>query len=1045
MNLKKQNEAKKSAWKGVLNLLFFVLFSVPVMAQQVAVSGTILDETGVGLPGVNILEKGTLNGTITDVDGSYTLKVAANSTIMISFTGYRTVDVAVGNGGKYDVTMEVDSRLLDEVVVTGYVAQQKKDLTGAVGVVNTAELIKIPSSNLTTQLQGRVAGVTVGGDGSPGGAAKVRIRGITSFSGANDPLYIVDGVPTQDVSSLNPNDIENMSVLKDAGAASIYGSRAANGVILITTKRGQSKGIKVNYDMYVGNQSPSLGGLDLLNAKEYADLQWLVYKNDGTNEVHPVYGPSTNASPSLPAWAGDTDWFKVITRNAMIMNHDLSFSGGNENSKFYAGLNYFNQEGIIIENFYQRFSARLNSEFKIAKGRITIGENLTVTGRNGLGVARNGAEESPISRVYMSQPIIPHVITTPVQGSAYSFKAGDFGGTGIASRLGSTPNIFADLTRDQHDRQKDIRILGSMFMDVKLMEGLNFRSTFGGSYQNGYNTDWTGNTYERAENVATSAYGEFSYFNNDWVWTNSLTYNKTFDKHNILAVAGYEAVKYDMGRGLQASRAGYFSIDPAFRTVNNGAQITGATSYFNTPTSLVSNFLRADYNFDNKYYLSATVRRDGSSRFGQDFRYGTFPSVSAGIRLTDLIGAGGFLTDLKVRGGYGTMGNQLPVNPANQFNLFGGSISDSNYDLNGTGTSSLQGFRPTRLGNADTKWETQVTTNIGFDASLLDSKLQVSADLYRKKSQDLLVTIPLPAIYGAADAPALNVGDMQNTGIDLQLDYRDKITDDLSFEATLTFTHYKNEILKYTDDIDFFDAGGSRIGGFNRNMVGMPMSMFFGYQVAGLFQNQAEVDGAPKQDGAEAGFFRYEDVDGDKAITPEDRTFIGNPHPDFTAGLNLGLNYKNFDVSAYFFASKGNDIFNYNRWWLDFWQSFQNQKSAALLYDSWTPTRTNTNVPKASNKSNFSNNTQSVSYYVEDGSFLRLRTLQVGYTMPQDLMDKAGISKARVYIQGTNLFTLTGYTGIDPDVNNGADTNFGVDFGNYPLTRQIMAGLNVTF
>ncbi|MCE2788580.1 MAG: TonB-dependent receptor [Saprospiraceae bacterium] len=1041
----KQNECIQRTMKVMLSMLFCVFVAGAVSAQQVKVSGIITDETGLGLPGVNILEKGTLNGTITDVDGSYMLSVATNGTLVVSFTGYKTVELAVGSGGKKDYTMEVDSKVLEEVVVTGYVAQQKKDLTGAVGVVNTTELIKIPSSNLTSQLQGRVSGVTVGGDGSPGGVAKVRIRGLTSFSGANDPLYIVDGVPTQDVSSLNPNDIENMSVLKDAGAASIYGSRAANGVILITTKRGQSKGVKVSYDTYVGSQSPNLGGLDLLNAQEYADLQWLVYKNDGTNEVHPVYGPSTNAKPTLPAWAGDTDWFKVISRNAMIMNHDLSFSGGNENARFYAGLNYFNQEGIIINNFFQRYSARVNSEFKIAKGRITIGENLTITGRNGLGVSRNGAEESPISRVYMSQPIIPHLITKPVQGSAYSYKVGDFGGTGIASRLGSTPNIYADLTRDQYDRQRDIRLLGSMYMDVKLMEGLNFKSTFGGSYQNGYNTDWTSATYERAENQASSSYSESGYYNNDWVWTNALTYNKSFDSHNILAVAGYEAVKYDMGRGLQAARAGYFSSDPAFRTVNNGAQITASTSYFSTPTTLVSNFARADYNYDNKYYLSATVRRDGSSRFGKDFRYGTFPSVSAGVRLTDFIGSSSFLTDLKVRGGYGTMGNQLPVNPANQFNLFGGGIGDSNYDLNGSSTSSLQGFRPTRLGNADTKWETQITTNIGFDASLLDSKLQLSVDLYQKKSKDLLVTIPLPSIYGAADAPALNVGDMQNTGIDLQLDYKEKITSDLSFDATLTFTHYKNKIIKYTDDIDFFDAGGSRIGGFNRNQIEMPMSMFYGYNVVGLFQNQAEVDAAPDQDGAEAGFFRYEDVDGDKAITPKDRTFIGNPHPDFTYGLNLGLNYKSFDVSAYFFGSQGNEIFNYNKWWLDFWQSFQNQKSAALLYNSWTPQRTDTNVPKASNKSNFSNNTQSVSYYVEDGSFFRLRTLQVGYTMPKDLLDKAGIGSARVYLQGTNLFTLTKYSGIDPDVNNGADTNFGVDFGNYPLTRQLMVGLNLSF
>lgn len=1038
---------EKFSLHSLLALLLFMASATLAVAQK-SVTGTVTSAAdNTPLIGATILVKGTSSGTTTDFDGSFTIRVNEEDVLVVSYTGYESQEVAVAGVSTLNVSLQEARTVLEEIVVTGYTAQQKKDLTGAVGVVNTEQLTQLPTGNVTSQLQGRVSGITVSGDGRPGQVAKVRIRGFSSLSGSNDPLYIVDGVPTQDISTLNPNDVENISVLKDAGAASIYGSRAANGVILITTKRGQKSGVQVNYDMYVGSINPGSKPEFLLNSQQYADLQWLVYRNDGTVETHPVYGPSSNASPTLPAWGADTDWWDVITQNALITNHDLSLSGGNDNARFYAGLNYFNQEGIVIYNFTKRFSARLNSEFKVANGRVTLGENLTVTGRSGLGIGGNGTEGSPVTSVYRLQPLIPHVITTPVSGTNHDYVVGDYGGTGIAPRLGNTWNEYARRIRNQDDRGEDIRLLGSTFVDVEIIKGLNARSTFGGTYQNGYNTDWTGAEYENAENVATAAYNEQGYFNSDWVWTNTLTFDKDFGSHSLLAVAGYESVKYGIGRGVTANRAGYFSDDPNFRTVSNGAQITGATSWFNTPTTLVSTFLRADYSFNNRYYLSGTIRRDGSSRFGQDFRYGTFPSVSAGIRVSDFFSAGEVLSDLKIRGGYGTMGNQLPVDPANQFSLFGGDPSTSNYDLNGGGTSSQQGFRPTRLGNLDTKWETQVTTNIGFDASLFNSKLQLSLDYYQRNASDLLVTVPLPDIYGAASAPALNVGEIKNSGIDLQLDYRTKITSDLSFDATLAFTTYKNEIVKFTDDIDFFFAsyGDTRIGNFNRNEVGRSISEFYGYEVIGLFQSQAEVDAAPTQDGAEPGFFRYADKDGDGVITPDDRDFIGNPNPDFTYGLNLGLNYKGFDLSAFFFGSQGNEIFNYNKWWLDFWPSFQGQKSTDLLNNSWTPDNPGATTPKASNKSNFSTNTQSTSYYVEDGSFFRLRNLQVGYSLPQSVVQSIGLNRVRLYVQGVNLFTITNYSGLDPDVNSGGDTAFGVDLGNNPLVKQYLFGLQVGF
>ncbi len=1029
----------------LLSLLSFGL-AAGMYAQQ-RVSGTVTDDSGSPLIGATVVEKETSNGTLTDVDGNFSITVAnSDAVIQISYTGYKTQEVAVAGQSVINVSL-TGNVSLEEVVITGYTAQRKRDLTGAVGVVNTEQLVQVPSSNINSQLQGRISGVTVSGDGRPGVPAKVRIRGFTSLSGFNEPLYIIDGVPTQDISTLNPHDVESISVLKDAGAASIYGSRAANGVILIKTKQGQNSGVQVNYDMYVGQLNPGARPDYLLNAQEYADLQWLVYRNDGTSETHPIYGPSSNPAPTLPAWGADTDWWDVITQNALIMSHDLSLSGGNEKARFYTGLNYFNQEGIVINNFSKRYAGRLNSEFKIANDRITLGENLTVTGRTGLGISGNGTEPSPLTSIFRAQPLIPHLITVPVSGSNHDYVADDYGGTGIAPRLGNSWNEYARRVRNIEDREQDIRLLGSAYLDLQIVEGLSARTTFGGTYQNGFNTDWTGAEYENAENVATAAYTETGYYNTDWVWTNTLTLDKKFGVHGLLAVAGYESIKYGIGRSVTATRAGYFSDDPAFRTVSNGAQIVGASSSFNTSSTLVSYFARADYSYNNRYYLSATIRRDGSSRFGKNFQYGIFPSVSAGVRVSDFFSGGEFITDLKVRGGYGQMGNQFPVDPANRFSLFGGDPGSSNYDLSGTGTSSSQGFRPTRLGNEDTKWETQTTTNIGFDASLFNSKLQASFDWYQKRAEDLLVTIPLPYIYGAASAPALNVGEIKNTGIDLQLNYLSNLTSDLIFDAALCFTTYKNEIVKFTDDIDFFSSnfGDTRIGGFNRNEVGHAISEFYGYQVLGLFQNDSEVAEAPTQDGAETGFFRYADTDGDGEITPLDRVFIGNPNPDFTYGLNLGLKYKNLDLTVFFFGSQGNEIFNYNRWWLDFWPSFQGQKSRDVLYNSWTPTNTGATTPKASNKSNFSNNTQSVSYYVENGSFLRLRNLQIGYTLPANFLHNAGLKSARVYVQGVNLFTLTDYSGLDPDVNSGGDTAFGVDLGNNPLVKQLLVGLHVGF
>lgn len=1022
-----------------------MVFSVGIaLAQQITIKGQVTEAGGEALPGVTVVVKSTVTGTITDIDGNYTLNVPNQSAVLsFSFVGYKTQEVTVGSQTTINVVLEADVMGIDEVVVTGYTVQRKRDLTGAVGVVEAEELKTQPTGNVANQLQGRTSGVTVVGSGEPGETSKVRIRGFSSFEN-NDPLYVVDGVPTQDISNLNPNDIQSMSVLKDAGAASIYGSRASNGVIIVTTKRGDV-GVKVTYDMYAGVQLAGEGPTgDLLSSKEYADLQWLVYANDGTVEDHPIYGPSTNASPTMPSWAANTNWYDEITRNAPIMNHDVTLSGGNQKSRFFVGMGYFDQQGIIIKNYTKKFTARFNSEFKVLNDHLTVGENFTITHRSGVGVA-NLEEASPISMgVYRAQPIIPARITQEIQGTARVFVPGEYGGTAIAPRLGNGTNSVANLERGKDNVSQNMRLMGSVYANIELMPGLNFKTTFGGSHTNWYWTTYTFATYENAENTATPSFQEGAGYSADWNWSNQLSYAKTFGDHEISALIGYEANKYGIWRQVYGTRADYFSDDKDFRTLSNGANIITAESENRTPVSLVSQFAKADYNYKGKYILSATIRRDGSSVFSSDKRYGIFPAFAAGWQLgdEDFMAGAEWLDNLKIRGSWGTMGNQLAVSPMNAFSLFGGSANQSFYDIGGTGNSSVQGFRPTRIGNPDAKWETNVTTDIGFEAMMLGGKIGLVFDWYSKQTEDLLFALELPGTAGAASPPYVNVGSMSNKGIDVELSYKENFGE-LGFNASATITTVNNEITKIAEGIEFFDYGGSRIGSFNRNEVGHPMAAFYGYEVVGLFQSDSDVASSPTQDGAEPGFLKYADIDGNGEITPDDRTFIGNPNPDFTYGLNLGFTWKNFDLTAFFYGSQGNDIFNYNKWWVDFWPSFQGQKSTDLLYNSWTPSNTGATVPKASNKSNFSTNTVSNSYYVEDGSFVRLKNLTVGYTLPESMLSKIHMSSARVYVQGVNLFTITNYSGLDPEIG-GDDRSFGVDEGNYPTVKQFIFGLNIT-
>ena len=914
---------------------------------------------------------------------------------------------------------------LHNEVVTGYGIQQKVNLTGSVSVIKPASLTSVPAGNVSNLLQGRASGVTVTGSGQPGETSKVRIRGFSSFIN-NNPLYVVDGVPSQDISQINPDDVASLSILKDAGASSIYGSRASNGVIVITTGKGE-KGLNLDYNMSMGIQYPGKGTKDdVLTTQEYANLQWLVYKNDGIVESHPIFGSSQNPTPSIPPWAANTDWYDAITDAAGIQNHHLTISGGTQNARFYAGLGAYGQNGIIIYTHNKRYSARLNSEFNFLKNRIKAGENFTITDRSYLSTPNQNDENPVLMGPYRSPSIIPVIIIKPIKGPIHDFVPGEWGGTGISYRLGDSSNPVADLTRRKDDSSREAYLAGSFYLDIMILEGLNFRSTAGGTWDRTATIDNIYATYERAYNGSVTYLRNNTYYTSDWVWTNSLTFDRQFGAHKLLAIAGYEALNYDIGRTISESDTNDY-----------------------TSTRILSTFIKTDYSLMDKYLLSVTLRRDGCSRFSASDRYGLFPSFSAGWKLGNepFLNGLNWLSSLKIRGSWGKTGNQFAVSPQNAFFLFGEKPGSSYYDLYGTFNSSVRGYYTLRPGNPDIRWETTTTTDAGFDAGLFGSRIDIIFDWYSKKSSGLLYNPPIPGTAGAGEAPYVNIASIDNSGLDIELAYRET-WGNLGINTALVFTTYKNKINSIAEGVDYFYSGNSQIGYLVRNEPERPLSSFYGYQVLDLFRNDGEVEKAPYQNGAAPGFFRFANNDTTSLSSYQnidylDRTYIGNPNPKFTFGFNLQFTWKNFDLITFFYGSQGNDIFNYTKNLTDFWQSLPGQKSKDLLYNSWTEKNREATIPKASYSSNFSSNTQVCSYYIEDGSYLRMKDLQIGYTLPQSMTGKLKINSLRIYLQAINLFTITRYSGLDPEIG-GSDLAFGIDYGNYPAAKQFIFGINLS-
>lgn len=1063
----------------VLPLLMLYLLLYTAATAQKSVTGKVtssLDNQPVN--GATVTVKGTNLGTSTSTDGSFSLTVpAGKNALVISSIGYEAMEADVSQSAEVTVALRPRLTNLDAVVVTGYSTQRKKDIIGAVAVVDVAELKSTPAANLGSQLQGRATGVTVSGSGAPGSPAIVRIRGFQS-GGNNEPLYVIDGVPTSDPSIINPQDVESMQVLKDGTASAIYGTRAANGVVIITTKQGKGGKTQVSYDSYIGAQSITQGMRPkMLNSQEYIE-----YLNRFGTASHPVFGAAgsfkvpdflvvSNAFKGGVA-AGDpranpdlyslsplyqilqtspqgTNWFDEVLQTGLIQSHQLTANGGAEKATYSVGLNYFNQDGTIKLTNFTRYTARANTSFKPTPW-LKLGENLQVSYQSSLGGEQTG-EGGAWSWSYRMVPYIP----------VYDIKGG-FGGNGVG-QSGNGSNPIANLTRDKDDRNVTTRLFGNVFAEIQPIKSLTFRTSFGTDLGNNLVKDISRKTYERAENQGSTQLNERVTTFLDYTWTNTLTFQKTLGSvHDLKVLVGTEIIRR-YARQINAFGQNFDLDDGDFISLSTAGSAAGdrnVAQNFENTTTIQSQFGRIDYGFDNKYLINATVRRDGASVFGKSNRYGNFPSVGFGWRLSDenFMEGVNWISDLKLRGGYGSVGSISNANTFNPFFTFATGPGLGNYDINGTNTSAFLGYRLNTVGNPDSKWENTISKNLGLDLSLFNGLWVFDLNVYQNDTKDLLIRRQRNSLAPIATQPLDNVGTMRNKGIELSISNHGRISGDLDYDVQVNFSHYKNTFVKLNNEGTPIFIGLDRFSNAIKIDKGLPLSTYWGYQIDGFYNTQGEVDKGVKLNGqpGKVGTWKYKDLNNDGNITSADAGVIGNPHPKFQMGLNFSLNYKQFDFTSFFFWNYGNDLYNYTKWYTDM-RGFVGGVSKRVLDDTWRPDNMNAKLPLLQQGFNVNGNFvtgESNSYYVESGSYLRAKNLQLGYTVPGNITNLLNLQKIRIYVQAQNLFTITNYSGADPDLsiqrgvfNAGSqgDLALGIDQSGFPNAKQLLFGLSVGF
>ncbi len=1015
--------------------------SEQIVSEEKTITGKVTDDTGNVLPGVSIIIKDTGRGTVTDVQGNYKISVPDDNTILqFSYIGYAPQEIVVGSQSVIDVQMKWDLAQLEEIVVTGYTSQSKRSITGAVVTVDNDELAKNPATSVEQQLQGKISGVDIISSGAPGGGSQVRVRGLNNF-GARDPLYIIDGAPSgAGLNEINPDDIESISVLKDGSAASIYGARAANGVVLITTKRGEKgQKAKVSYNNFLAIDIDP-GRVDVLNAQQWGEMEFQGQRAAvrGTNgeatfvPSHPSYGNSQNpvipeflnGDPSLPydpvtnriMRSADTDWYDALTQAGFSQSHSLSIIGGGSNSRYGVSFGYLDREGTRIETDFQRYSARLNAEFFILDDRVRVGENITIAyseqnGNNGItGIAREAYH-----------PLIPR-----------RDEGGNFGGTlnGILGLGTNFINPEAAQIRLSNAINRRLRVFGNAYLEADIIPDLTIKSSIAIDYIQNNNTRFNPENVEGGN--PGNSLNEFSGFGTSLTWTNTLNYSKDIGDHTVSVFAGTEAIEL-VNRSISFNGTDFFTEDLDFVSVSTSAMTNNLTGG-GTQRNLASIFGKIDYSYKNKYLVNATMRRDGSSALGPNNRFDVFPAVGIGWVVSDeiFLKGNGFINLLKIRAGWGAVGNQNSLTNFGFVSNFSQAPNfvSTGYDINATnGNDPANGIALLSRGNPDLVWESSETLNIGLDFSVLDDKISGSVEWYDKRTKDLLIQPPIPIAAGVAAPPFVNLGEIQNTGVDVSLSYNGQVGA-FNIGVTGIVTTYKNEVLDIDGNAESFlqGPGGNPNIAPARTAVGKEIGAFYGRIVDGVIQ-----------EGPDAGNFDFRDLNDDGVIDFNDQDFIGSPHPDFTYSLNLTAGYKNFDFTAFFRGSQGNEIWQWNKIITDF-QFREGFNRSTRVLNAWRPDNP-TNELAEFNLNTANDNLQASSYYVEDGSYFKLQTLQLGYTFPK----VANLERVRIYLQGQNVFTVTDYSGIDPEIGENGGLELGVDRGGvYIVPRTFLLGLNIT-
>lgn len=1054
---------KKLLTKNICRILLssavMLIFVCGVNAQKVSVTGTVMNADGQPIPGATIIEKGTVNGTVSNLEGEFSLDVTPNSTLRVSFVGMLSQDIPIGDRRVFDVSLEVDAIGLEEVIAIGYGTRSKQALTGSVVNVDAEELKKLnPVNDITNALQGMVPGVVTNSGNTPGSSASIQIRGIGTINNSS-PLIVVDGVPSS-ISRLNPAEIKTMTVLKDAASTAIYGSAGANGVILVETiegNRSQKPTVTINARTGISAMPPQY---DMLTPTEFGEMLWLSFENSGIEPNHPMYG--NGASPYIskyiyPAVTDNVDlndyhaydyqivestpegtnWFDEIYQNAMTQDYDVSITGGTEKARYAVVFGYTDNEGMVKESGFDRFNFRINSDLKLADW-LEVGENFGVRHQNDWGRQSDGGEGSSVAMTMLMPRLCP----------VYDVE-GNWAPVTKLAGFSSNRNEPSEIWRQKDYTRKYLSLEGNVYANARFLKAFTAETRLGVYGGNGWNNspteanpwNYSGTTKDMLSVSSSNA--------RSWNWTNTLTFIKEFGDHIVNAMAGFEAAS-SRSESMAASREEYFLQTEEYFVLSAG-EGTQTNSGGYSETSSASYFGRLHYEFKTRYYFDGVIRHDGSSVFAKKYRWGTFPSFAAGWILSeeDFMSSVSWLDLLKIRASWGQSGNNR-IGTYNGFSVFQTNLNYSYYPIDGSNNSLTSGFESRGFGNPNAKWETTTTINVGLDLSLL-KRLSFGLDVWQRDTEDMLYPKAIPAVYGYASAPSVNIGDMRNTGFDLWIDYKGRaFNNDLRYDVNLNISHYKNELINLSDK-----EGETRFGSTYRDqyytfaMKGTAYPEFYGYEVEGIFQTDAEANAHATNEldptYNKAGHFKFADVNGDNVINSDDRTSIGNPHPDLTVGLNISLGYKNFDLLATIYSSIGNEVLNLNNRILDF-NYMEFWRGTKRLYNSWGSPYLDNNADAEMPIAEINDQVSQLpsSYYVEDGSYVRLRNLQLGYTLPRTTMQNLGIDQVRLYVVGQNLLTITGYTGLDPAFYSGG-INYGIDTGRWPSIKSYMLGLNLTF